>query len=306
MSKRIKPCLNETSNSIVYYGMTVSQLTEAYDDYHAIPNLDDLIMENRGRAQVIKARLNPVENIAYGTEEIQKLDIYAPKNGQNMPVLISIHGGGWVVGSKNPWAISAEKLMSKNIISVSIDYGLAPKYRMKEIITHVQLAVEWVYKNIAEHGGDPDRLYISGMSAGAHLAGAILMPNWHKNFGLPENAIKGLIALSGVYDLCGFVYTPDVASQKALQMTLEESLRDSPLYHPPKHPIPCIIAYGEKEPFIPYHFEAKSYAKELQKAGCAVSLIEVPNANHFDMINALANTEGELFKVTEKLLKCTV
>ena len=81
-------------------------------------------------------------------------------------------------------------------------------------------------------------------------------------------------------------------SQKALQMTLEEARRDSPLYHLPAHSIPSIIAFGEKEPFILYHSEANNYAKELQEAGCNVSLIEVPDANHFDMLNELANTDG--------------
>lgn len=292
----------ETRDLIVYKGMTVSQLTEAYDDYKAIPNLDTLLQENRERAQTVKARLNPIHNVAYGTETIQNLDIYSPKNAKKMPVLISIHGGGWTVGSKNPWAISAEILMSKEIISVAVDYGLAPQYRMRDIIAHVRSAIAWTYKNIAQYGGDPNRLYIHGFSAGAHLASTTLMPNWHKDFGLPEDVIKGLIAISGIYDLCTLVHAPQTDSQKALQMTLEESRRDSPFYHLPSHSIPSIIAYGEKEPLILYHLEANNYAQELQKAGCTVSLVEVTDANHFDMMNELSNTEGKVFKEVMKML----
>ena len=287
---------------IVYKGMTENQLTEAYNDYKAIPNFDALLKENRERAQTIKDRLNPIHDIAYGSESIQKLDIYTPKNLKKMPVIISIHGGGWTMGSKNPWAISAEPLMSKGILSVSIDYGLAPQYRMKDIINHVRQAIAWVYKNIDNYGGDPNRLYIYGMSAGAHLASTALMPNWHKDFGLPENVIKGLISISGIYDLCTLAYAPQADSQKALQMTLEESERDSPFYHPPEHPIPAIIAYGKKEPLILYHLEANNYAQALQKTGCNISLIEVPDANHFHMINELANTEGKVFKAVMKML----
>ncbi|MFA6915979.1 MAG: alpha/beta hydrolase [Parachlamydiales bacterium] len=287
---------------IVYKGMTVNQLTEAYDDYIAIPNLDALLQENRERAQTVKAKLNPIQDVAYGSEIIQKLDIYAPKNAKNMPVIISIHGGGWTMGNKNPWAIPAETLMSKGILSISIDYGLAPQYRMDNIINHIRQAIAWTYKNISQYGGNPNRLYVYGMSAGAHLAGSALMPNWPKDFGLPEDIIKGLIALSGIYDLCTLVHAPQAESQKALQMTMEESTRDSPLYHLPNHSIPCIIAYGEKEPLILYRFEASNYAQELQKAGCNVSLIEVPKANHFDMINELANAEGNVFKELMKML----
>jgi len=297
-----RPVLPENPDPIVYKGMTVNQLTEACDDYKAIPNFDVLLQENRERAQTVKARLNPIHNVAYGTEIIQKLDIYAPENAKNMPVLISIHGGGWTMGSKNPWAIPAEILMSKGIISVSIDHGLAPQYRMDDIIAHVRHAVAWVYKNIAQYGGDPNCLYIYGMSAGAHLASTTLMTSWHKDFDLPEDVIKGLVAMSGIYDLCTLVYAPQTDSQKALQMTLEESRRDSPFYHLPQHSIPSIIAYGEKEPLILYHLEATNYAQKLQKAGCNVSLIEVPGANHFDMINELTNTQGQLFKAVEDML----
>jgi len=297
-----RPVLLGKPDPIVYKGLTVSQMTDAYDDYKTIPNFDDLLQENRERAQTVKARLNPIHDVAYGTEVIQKLDIYAPKNAKKMPVLISIHGGGWTMGSKNPWAIPAEILISQGIISVPIDHGLAPQYRMEEIIAHIRHAVAWVYKNIAQYGGDPNRIYIYGISAGAHLASTTLMPSWHKDFDLPEDVIKGLVGMSGIYDLCTLVHAPQSDSQKALQITLEEAWRDSPIYHLPKHSIPSVIAHGEKEPFILYHLEANNYAQELRKVGCNVSLIEVPNANHFDMINELTNAKGKVFQAVMEML----
>lgn len=232
--------MSDTLNSIVYKGMTVNQLTEAYDDYATIPNLGVLLQENRERALTVKARLNPIQDIAYGPEDIQKLDIYAPKNAKNAPVIIGIHGGAWTRGSKNSCAIPAETLMSMGILFISIDYGLAPQYRMENMINHVRQAIAWAYKNISQYGGDPKCLYIYGMSAGAHLAGTTLMPSWHKDFDLPEDVIKGLIALSGIYDLCTLIYAYQADAQKALQMTREEARRDSPLYHLPKHCLPSI------------------------------------------------------------------
>ncbi len=300
---RALPARQGNLDPIVYRGMTVNQLTEAYDDYRTIPNLDFLLKENRERAQAVKARLNPIQDLSYGSETIQKLDIYAPQDAKKIPVIISIHGGGWIAGSKSPWAIPAEILLANDIISVSIDYGLAPQYRMEEIITHVRYAIAWVYRNIDQYGGDPKRLYIYGISAGAHLASCALMPSWHKDFDLPQNVIKGLVAMSGIYDLCTLVHASHADSQKALQMTLEESWRDSPLYHLPKLPIPAIIAHGEKEPLILYHLEASHYAQKLHNAGCEVSLIEVPGANHFDMINELTNTEGEVFRAVMKMVR---
>ena len=294
--------LSSALDQIVYRGMTENQLTDAYDDSKAVPNFDDLILQNRERAQAVKAKLNPIQNIAYGHEEIQKLDIYAPKNSDAAPVLISIHGGGWILGSKNSWAIPAEALLSKGILSVSIDHGLAPQYRIEDMITHVRQAIAWIYENIAQYGGDPNRIYIYGVSAGAHLATTTLMPNWHNEYALPEDVIKGVIAASGIYDLCTLVYAPQSDSQKALQLTIKEALNASPLYHLPKHSIPSIITYGKKEPFILYHLEAGEYAKKLQGANCEVTVIEVADANHFDMINNLSKIDGELFKAVMKMI----
>lgn len=287
---------------IIYKGMTETQLTDAFDDYIAIPNLDALLTKNREHARDVKARLNPTENVAYGLETIQKLDIYAPKNGNKMSVLLSIHGGGWTMGSKDSWSICAETLMVNGIVSVSIDYGLAPQYKMEHIIAHIRRAIAWVYKNIEQYGGDPNRIYIYGMSAGAHLASTAIMPNWHKEYGVPQDVVKGLIAMSGFYDLCTLAHAPQANAQKALKMTMEESKCYSPFYHLPKHSIPAIIAYGEREPLILYRFEACNYTQELQKAGCSVALIEVPNANHFDMINELANVEGEVYKAVVSMI----
>ncbi len=291
-----------SQDQVVYKGMTESQLNDAFNVYKWIPNFDDLLQKNRERAQLVKAQLNPIQDVPYGRENIQKLDIYVPPNVTQAPVLISIHGGGWMMGSKNPWAIPAETLMSKGVISVAINYGLAPQYRMKEIIDHVRTAVAWVYNNISSYGGNPQQIYIYGVSAGAHLASTTLMTGWHEDYGLPNDVIKGIVAMSGIYDICTLFYAPQSDSQKALQVTLEEAMRDSTIYHPPEHPIPAIIAYGEKEPLIPYFFEAQNYAFELYKSDCNVSIIEVSNANHYDVINELAKDEGKVFQAFMKMV----
>jgi len=293
MQKLIEP--------IVYRGMTAKQVAEAYDDTISIPNLAILLQENRERAKICKDKLNPINDVAYGSEPIQKLDIYAPNQEKNIPVLLDIHGGGWIYGSKNPRSIPAEAIMSQRVIWVTIDYGLFPKYRMEEIISHIRSAVAWIYKNINQYGGNPNQLYISGQSSGAHLAATTLMEGWHNDFDVPEGVIKGLIALSGVYDLEGLVYASKNEIQEMLRLTLEEARCVSPFYHLPKKVIPVIIAYGDKEP-LAYVREAEDYTKALEAVGCNVTLIKVRNANHFDMINAFSNHDESLFKTTMKMI----
>lgn len=285
---------------LVYRKMTASQLAELYDDTLNIPDFYALLQNNRERAKVVRERLNPFADNAYGKEPLQKLDIYAPTMAKELPVLIDIHGGGWIAGSKLARSIPAESIMAENIIWVSIDYGLAPEYRMEEILSHTREAIAWIHKNITQYGGNPDKLFLSGQSAGAHLAATALIPGWHAAYGIPEDAIKGLIAVSGIYDLEGLVHAPRTAIQDILQLTVERARSNSPFHHTLKQ-VPSIIAYGKKEP-LAYHLEATDFAQSLKDNHCPVSLFAIPEANHFDTINAFANSESSLFKAVIQMI----
>lgn len=292
--------MKKRDDPVVYRGMTAKQLAEAYDVFLTIPDPMGWLEANRVRAQLVEAKLKPIKDLSYGEAPIQKLDIYAPADAKNAPVLVDIHGGGWSAGSKNPSALQAQAVNAAGGIWVPIDYGLAPEYSMDQIIDHVRLAISWIYRNIVQYGGDPHQLFIFGYSAGAHLAGTTLMPSWHHEYGIPENAIKGAVLTSGIFDLEGYVHA-QTGPQEALKMTLKDAWRASPVHHLPEHPLPIIMGYGgdELEEFI---VESQSYAKALKKAGCDVILIEVPAAHHFDMINELANTQGQLFKAMKEML----
>lgn len=286
---------------IVYKGMTASQLADAYNIYKNIPDPDKFLQTSRERAQTVKVRLKPICDIAYGPEPIQKLDIYAPSNAKSLPVLIEIHGGGWAQGSKNTRAIPAEGILSQEIIWVPIDYGLAPAYKMESMISHVQSAIAWVYHNIASFGGGPDCLFIYGNSAGGQLAAMTLMVDWQKDYNLRVNPIKGVICVSGEFDLLTYVYS-NAGPQEFLQMSLEEARNASPLHQTPKMNVPVILAYGgaERPSFIN---GSKEYAAVLEKLGLPVTLIEIPNAHHLDTINSLENTQGRLFKAVLEMIK---
>lgn len=294
--------MKNTPDSAVYKGMTAGQLAELFDDTLMIPDFYALLQENREKAQIIADKLNPIRDVAYGPEKVQKLDIYSPENAKQLPVLIDIHGGGWTAGSKNSRSIPAETLMSADIIWVPIDYGLAPDYSMQEMIAHVRTALVWIYGNIAAYGGNPERLYISGQSAGAHLAATATMPDWQAQFKVPANIIKGMIALSGIYDLEGLLHAPQTEIRDMLKLDREEAREFSPLNHLPGYSFPAIIAYGTKEP-LAYFREAKDYATALESCDSEVCFLAIPDANHFDMINALsADINSILFKSTLKMI----
>jgi len=112
-----------------------------YDVFKTIPDPWRWLQANRERAQAVQDRLDLIKDISYGQELIQKLDIYAPLDAVNTPILIDIHGGGWTHGSKMPRALQAEALLSKGMIWIPIDYGLAPEYSIDQMIDHVRCAI---------------------------------------------------------------------------------------------------------------------------------------------------------------------
>jgi len=126
------------------------------------------------------------------------------------------------------------------------------------------------------------------------------MPDWPVRYELPDNVIKGAGLTSGIYDLKDHVLG-GIPPQDLLRMTLEDASRASPLFHLPTHPLPVVMAYGEKE-LEAFITQSKKYAHCLQKINCPVILIEVPKAHHFDMINALSNTQEELLKALLQMI----
>jgi len=164
---------------------------------------------------------------------------------------------------------------------VPIDYGLAPNYSIDQIIDHVRSAIVWLYLNGSNYGGDPSRLYVSGNSAGGHLTGCILMPDWHKNYGLPPDIVKGACAIRGVYDLKALVHA-EHGYNNELGMDIETAQQFSPLFHLPPTGYPLLVAYGSFEP-DEFKRQSNAYFEAWKKKGFSANKIIVENAHHFSM-----------------------
>jgi acetyl esterase/lipase len=139
------------------------------------------------------------KNIPYATDhERQVLDVYAPPGAKNLPVVFWIHGGGWQAGDKAGVQQKPQWFTEKGFVFVSTNYRLLPTVDMGTLIRDVAKAAGWTHKHIAEHGGDPNRLFVMGHSAGAQLA-AILCTDerYLKAEGVPLTAVKGCVPVDG-------------------------------------------------------------------------------------------------------------
>ncbi|MFN0195241.1 MAG: alpha/beta hydrolase, partial [Planctomycetaceae bacterium] len=168
-----------------------------------------LVFCNVGSAQKLTSNIPYVEN----GHERHVLDIYVseePDNG-SLPVMFWIHGGGWQVGDKSDVALKPKVLTERGFVFVSTNYRLLPDVTMDVLTRDVAKSLGWVHKNIAEYGGDPQRIFVGGHSAGAQLAALICTDDRYlKEEGVSFDVLKGCVPVDGdTYDIPKIIMTAE-------------------------------------------------------------------------------------------------
>ena len=158
-------------------------------------------------AQSVKSNIPYVEN----GHARHVLDIYAPANAKNLPVVFWIHGGGWSQGDKTDVKLKPQWFMDKGFVVVSTNYRLLPEVDMGTLIRDVAKAFGWMEKHIAEYGGDPTRVLVGGHSAGAQLAALICTDDRYlKAEGAAFNCLIGCVPVDGdTYDVPAIIETAE-------------------------------------------------------------------------------------------------
>jgi arylformamidase len=144
-------------------------------------------------------------DIAYSEPrtERQLLDVYAPSTGSSMPVVVWIHGGGWMRGGKNEVDRKPAAFVEKGFLFVPVNYRFIPAVTMDAIVRDVAKSIGWVHTNIAHYGGDPKRIFIMGHSAGAQLAALLCTDSRYiERESVPRSSVKGCVPVDGdTYDV---------------------------------------------------------------------------------------------------------
>ena len=238
----------------------------------------------------VKISTKTVLDVAYGAHERQKLDVYLPDTkADSLPVLMFIHGGYWAVGSKDTLGFMAPAITSLPAILVCPGYRLTPEAKYPQPVEDCRAALKWVYDNIADYGGDPNRLFIGGHSAGGHLAAMVtLQRDLLLSASLPENVVKGCFPVSGVYD----VFDSPPERRDPFVNSLEEAREASPLNHTHGNNTPFFMVIGENDfPNLRNQFPMMSVALKAQ-AG-PVETMEMPGLNHFEISLANGDIDGQ-------------
>lgn len=241
---------------------------------------EDAMAQYRRHSDAAAAARAPRRDLCYDARSGQCLDIFnAPQPGLQ-PAFVFIHGGYWRMLGKGDSAFMAEALNREGVAVVAVDYALAPKATLEEIVRQVRAALAWLHHHGREHGIDPERIFVGGSSAGGHLVGALIAGGWREAMGLPENLVKGAMPVSGLFDLA-----PIQASFVNAWLNLDTARAHalSPLHHLPAQPCRLVVAWAEHD--APgFHDQSLRYLEAWRAAGFEAQALLVAQRNHFDIV----------------------
>jgi acetyl esterase/lipase len=229
-------------------------------------------------------------------ESKHKLDIYSPKGKEKSPVFFFIHGGAWTSGDRSQYPPLGNRYASEGIVTVVPSYRLAPKYPFPAQIEDTAAAFAWTVRHISEFGGDTNRIYVGGHSAGGHLAALLTLDPAHlAKHNLTPDLIKGVMCLSGVYDM---------TEGKDNVFGRDPQLRHnaSPINYTHKTPFPYLVTYCEWD-YFPLAIQAKDFTAALQKSGAPAKLIYVPKESHISEMLSVSKPSDLTARSIVELIK---
>jgi len=220
----------------------------------------------------------------YGAGARGGVDIYTPNHVTRAPVIVFFYGGNWQSGDKETYRFVAASLASRGFVTVVPDYRVYPEGRFAEFMQDGAQAVAWTKRNIERFGGDPDRLFLMGHSAGAHIAAMLTLDgSWLAKAGLDSRRdIAGLIGISGPYDFLPLHY-------KNLEAIFAggDLARTRPISFVTGHEPPALLVTGRQDSIVDPGNTSR-LAKRLRAKGDDVTEIEYPSIGHLAIIGAFS------------------
>lgn len=275
----------------VYRFLDQQMLDREYSPSSCVDDIGVYIEEYERQSQAAKKRAiadgSCITDLRYGPHTAEVLDLFLPANPVNAPINIYIHGGFWQALSKEYSCFAAPVFQEQGCAFAALNYSLAPHRSLTDIVEENRRGIEWLYRNAPRFGIDPNRIFLSGSSAGAHLAMMMYVTDWSER-GLPADVIKGVCAVSGVYDLepVRLSYVND-----KVRMDYQEAAANSPALLKAKCVSPVILAYGDNETGE-FKRQTDDYLVRLEHSGTQLSFQEIPDRNHFDVILDLTNCDS--------------
>jgi len=250
------------------------------------------------------------------------LDIYTPEKASDKkrPVMFWIHGGGWRVGDKSDVALKPKVLTERGFVFVSTNYRLLPEVDMDTLIRDVAKSLGWVHRNIAKHGGDPQRIFVGGHSAGAQLAALICIDDRYlKEESVSFDALRGCVPVDGdTYDIPKIIMTAEhrqaLYGSKMFTFGHRQKFGNNPEKHLDFSAVTHVAKGKGIPPFLILYFsgnpdtraQARRLESVLREAGLPAKAYGKRDSNHSRLNNDLGKPDDpateELYKFLDPLV----
>ncbi|KAL5718536.1 hypothetical protein ACHQM5_011425 [Ranunculus cassubicifolius] len=241
-------------------------------------------------------------SVVYGDQPRNRLDLYLPENCDGpKPVVAFVTGGAWIIGYKAWGALLGKRFAERDVIVASIDYRNFPQGTISDMVKDVSQGISFVCNNIAEYGGDPNRIYVVGQSAGAHIAACALVHQAIKETGEKESVswsvsqIKAYFGISGGYNIPNLVdHFHGRGLYRSLFLSIMEGVESLPQFSPEvvvQDPavktavslLPSVFLFhGSSDYSIPCQ-ASETFADALQRVGARVKLVLYKGKTHTDL-----------------------
>jgi arylformamidase len=278
----------------VWLNFDQAALDRAYNQSYYAPNMQQVLATYGIGSDIYRAENGDPQRFKYGTSTKEGLDFY-PSKTNNGSTQIFVHGGAWRGGLAKNYGFLAKLFCDAgiNLLIPDFDRVEDASNGLQTMVDQIRSTVHWAYKNADLLNIDADQLHLFGHSSGAHLVACALTTDWHKDYQLPPNIIRGATCTSGIYDL-----QPVRLSSRNGYLNLTDEIEQnlSPERQAQNITVPLTIAHGTKESpeFIR---QAQSFAHAVnahRDQGNAAHLLALEGLNHFEVLENVIKPENKL------------
>jgi arylformamidase len=270
-------------------GMSQEDRDLGFNNGVAVPESVEMAAGWERLSAEMRARHPSHLDLRYGPRERNRIDFLKAVDGG--PTLVFIHGGYWQTRAKEVFTLIAGGPMAHGINVALIGYTLAPDATLDEIVAEIHSGLDFLITRLPALGGDPNRIVVSGWSAGGHLT----------SMALSHRQVKAGMAISGIYDL-----EPICHSYLNVKLGLDETMsrRNSPMMQAggPLKPLSLVVGSAEL-PLL--RKQTADFAGHRTKYGLPVTYEEIAGANHFTIMNELISPAGRITTLIRQLFERT-
>lgn len=239
-------------------------------------------------------------DIAYGDGPRHRLDVYAPAVPRpGTPVVVFFYGGGWAGGDKDMYRFVGAELAAHGVVAIIPDYRLYPEVRFPSFIEDGAAAVAWAHAHAADYGGDPQRFFLMGHSAGAEIATLLALDGRYlRAAGLDPHVVSGVIGLAGPYDFLPLhtAQLKDIFSSEGAEYP-----RSQPIAYVTADAPPMLLAAPVDDDTVDPG-NTDRLAARLRAVGRPVTAIHYPGVGHKELIGAVSGSLSFLAPVLRDTL----